>query len=457
MRITTVRSEGLAALSYFVSSDGEAVVIDPRRDASIYAELALREGVDIRYVFETHRNEDYVIGSLELQSLVPDVEIGHSNAISFKFGEHAIADGETFNAGKMHITCLNTPGHTDDSICYVVSDKSSGPDPIIAFTGDTLFVNEVGRTDLVDINKHEEMSRKLFRSLHEKLLPIGDGVIIHPGHGAGSVCGGAIGDREFSTIGFERSNNMWLKMDEEEFVSAKTAQRLTRTSYFKRCEKLNTIGPLLLNTRSPPQELDAVSLANNIEDDNHRGIDTRQAKEFLMQFIPRTINLSLTNMGLLAGWTLKAEQTFSLILGNRKDLGQAWSYLVRVGLDDIVGFLKNGIDTWIQSGRPVESIRTLSTEELKKRVDTNSIRVVDVREPHEFSQNHIPGAISSPLTLLDETATSIDGNVSIAPLCPSGFRGTAAASILHRNGFTDIAVPIEGYKGWVSKGYPTEV
>ncbi len=207
VRITTIRSEGLAALSYFVSSENEAMVIDPRRDALVYHNLSIESESKITHIFETHRNEDYVTGSLELQSHVPDAEIGHSKATKFGYGELNLADGEIFQIGKMKVTCLNTPGHTDDSMCYVVADTSVGPDPIVAFTGDTLFVSEVGRTDLVDIRKHSEMSKKLYASLHDKVLTLGDGVIIRPGHGAGSVCGGAIGDREFSTIGFEKANN----------------------------------------------------------------------------------------------------------------------------------------------------------------------------------------------------------------------------------------------------------
>ncbi|MCJ7817987.1 MAG: MBL fold metallo-hydrolase, partial [Candidatus Thorarchaeota archaeon] len=184
MRITVIRSEGLAALSYFVSSENEAMVIDPRRDAFVYHRLAAEMDYKITHIFETHRNEDYVAGSLELQSYVSDAEIGHSKATKFGYGDISISDGEMFQIGKMRVTCLNTPGHTDDSMCYAVADSTVSPDPIVVFTGDTLFVNEVGRTDLVNINKHAQMSKKLYTSLHEKVLLIGDDVIIHPGHGA---------------------------------------------------------------------------------------------------------------------------------------------------------------------------------------------------------------------------------------------------------------------------------
>ncbi|MFW9975109.1 MAG: MBL fold metallo-hydrolase, partial [Candidatus Thorarchaeota archaeon] len=288
MRIRAIKSEGLEALSYFVSSGNKAMVIDPRRDADIYKNLVEKDGVEIIHIFETHRNEDYITGSLELKIIFPDARIGHSNQTNFGYGDDQLADNESFNIGKMKVTCIQTPGHTNDSICYAVADLSVGSDPIIAFTGDTLFVNEVGRTDLVDIKKHEEMSRKLYESLHEKLLPIGDGVIIYPGHGAGSICGGNIGEREISTIGFEKVNNTWLNMTEEEFVASKTHQRLTRAPYFKHCEHLNTIGPPILADLPKPKELDVEEFSQLLLEDDHRAIDTRSSSEFLQKHIPNS-------------------------------------------------------------------------------------------------------------------------------------------------------------------------
>jgi hydroxyacylglutathione hydrolase len=456
MRISTIRSEGIAALSYFVSSDGHGVVIDPRRDALIYYELANHEDTDIEYIFETHRNEDYVIGSLELQAMMPHAEIGHSNASPFRYGEHNLADGETFVVGKMHITCISTPGHTEDSMCYVVSDRAVGPDPIIVFTGDTLFVNEVGRTDLVDRSRHAQMSQKLYDSLHGRVLPLGDGVIVHPGHGAGSVCGGAIGEREFTTIGYERSNNIWLNMNEEDFVDSKIKQELTLAPYFKHCELVNTQGPQILSAGVAPQELDVSTLAKLLSNPDHLVLDTRPPGEFLKQHIPKSVSMSLSNMGLIAGWTLKPQQSFSLILGDRRDFGEAWSYLVRVGLDHIVGFLAGGIADWTDSGRVTNSIKSISIEDLKTQVDRREVQIIDVREPHEFELEHIKGSISLPLTQLTDTAPSLHFTTALATICPSGFRSATAASILMRSDIRDIVVPLEGFKGWKNLNLPTE-
>ncbi|TFG28221.1 MBL fold metallo-hydrolase [Candidatus Thorarchaeota archaeon] len=456
MRITTIRSEGLAALSYFVSSESEAMVIDPRRDASFYQTLAANSDCVITHIFETHRNEDYVSGSLELQSYSPKAEIAHSKETKFGYGDIDIADGDIFQVGMMKVTCLNTPGHTDDSMCYIVADSSVGPDPIVAFTGDTLFVNEVGRTDLVDINKHEQMSRKLYSSLHERLLPVGDDVIIHPAHGAGSVCGGAIGDREFSTIGYEKKNNIWLSLDEDEFIAKKVNQRLTLTSYFKRCEKINTEGPPLLSSLPSIEELDVDEYDKLLRHPDHRGIDTRHIADFLDSYIPGSISISLSNIGLLAGWVLRSDQTFTFILGNFADLEQAKNSLYRVGLDNITGYLKDGFRGWLNSRKVVEHIPTLLPPDLNDGLKKNEFRILDVRESHEYDMERIPTSSNSPLTRLDEEASDLDTSKKIVTVCPSGFRSTTAASIMKHNGLNDVAVFISGLKKWKSNGYPVE-
>jgi hydroxyacylglutathione hydrolase len=454
MRITPIRSEGLAALSYFVSSENEAMVIDPRRDAVVYENLAKENGNKITHIFETHRNEDYVIGSLELQSLHPGSEIGHSKATKFGYGDINIDDGETFQIGKMHVTCLNTPGHTLDSMCYIVADSSVGSDPIVAFTGDTLFVNEVGRTDLVDITKHAEMSELLYESLHEKVLKLGDGVIIYPGHGAGSVCGGNIGEREFSTIGFEKQNNIWLDMSKDDFIKAKVNQGLTLSSYFKHCEKLNTEGPPLVSHLPPPEALDVDSFESLLGEQNHRAIDVRPPPDFLDAHIPGTINLSLTNMGLLAGWALRPDQSFSLILDNPENLDEVRSYLLRVGYDKVIGYLKDGLTAWTKSGRALESISIIATDEMHEILDKKTIELYDVREPHEFESEHIADSHNLPLTAIGSTIEYDIPNQPLAVICPSGFRSTTAASLLKNAGYNDIRVVLDGLKEWKQKGYP---
>lgn len=453
--ISTIKSEGLAALSYFVRSGNQAMVVDPRRDVDVYLELSKEMDVTISHIFETHRNEDYVVGSIELQSRVPDARIAHSKVTSFKYGDIRLDDRDTFTVGNILITCMSTPGHTDDSMCYVVTDTSTGSDPIVAFTGDSLFVNSVGRTDLVDINKHEEMSRKLYHSLHEKVLSLDDGVVIHPGHGSGSVCGGDIGTREFSTIGFERKHNYWLNLEEEEFVQAKVNQHLTIASYFKHCEHLNTIGAPLLSDQPEVEVLDIEEFENLLQQENHRAIDTRPSPEFIESHIPGSISLSLSNIGQLVGWALRPSQNFSIILRNEvDDLRLAKAMLHRIGYDDIRGYLKNGIDTWTNSGREDSSMESMSLEVFGAYQTRSEMEIIDVREPYEYDEERIEGSTSFPLTKFEEDAKNIKSDRPIATICPGGYRSTTAASILMRKGKKGIRVTLDGLKAWKAHDFP---
>ncbi|MHA1638016.1 MAG: MBL fold metallo-hydrolase, partial [Candidatus Thorarchaeota archaeon] len=339
MKILTIKSEGLASLSYFAFSEDQAIVIDPRRDVQVYMDLEKQFGVSITYIFDTHRHEDYVSGVLELKQHALLAKMGHSKETDFRFGDLRLKDGDTFQVGQMEVKCIYTPGHTDDSLCFLFSDISVGPDPIVVFTGDTLFVNEVGRTDLVDIQKHELMSIKLFHTLHDKILPLDDGVIVYPGHGAGSVCGGQIASRDFSTIGYERKNNLWLSLGEEDFVKRRVEQKLTRAPYFKTCERLNTIGPRVIDAISEPEILTPYEVAGWMSSSTSFAIDTRTTADFTSGHIPNSVNITLESLGQIAGWILEYTDNLFLILEDMNDLNHVRNLLLRLGLDNVRGVL----------------------------------------------------------------------------------------------------------------------
>ncbi len=432
------------------------MIIDPRRDADIYFNIAKQDKAEIRYVFETHRNEDYVIGSCDVKHRVPSSQIGHSDATRFKYGDLQIGDGDVFTVGKIRVTCLNTSGHTDDSMCYLLSDESVGFDPVAVFTGDTLFVGEVGRTDLVDIKKHEQMSRKLYHSLHDKVLPLKDGVMVYPGHGAGSVCGAAIGERDLTTIGYERAYNPWLSIGEDEFVERKINQRLTRAPYFKRCEHLNTIGPPIVADFPSPLEMNVDDFEQAMQDDKNVILDTRSASEFVKGHIPHSISLPLSHMGLFAGWVLEDDKDFFFALGAKADLRDARGMLLRVGLDSIVGYLTEGIKSWLEAGRSVKSFKTYSAQELRTQVDRDLLKILDVRQPHETEKELIEGSLLAPLTSIAEDIEMVDPQTHIATMCPFGVRATTGASILAKAGFQNVGIPLDGLRGWKRAGYPLQ-
>jgi hydroxyacylglutathione hydrolase len=302
MILKTVKSKGLAHNSYFLSDGKEALVVDPRRDCSIYARLARETCTKIRYIFETHRNEDYVIGSLELQGMT-DAEIVHSKELPFKYGDQRLDNGETLIVGSLKIKALHTLGHTNESMCFVVFDANSVNEPVMAFTGDTLFVGDVDRTDLLGLANQRAQCEKLHNSLHDKVLSLGDHVIFYPAHGSGSVCGHMISEREYSTIGYELRTNPLLRMDKESFTQYLMNQKLLTPPYFRKMEVYNLDGPPLLSGVSGRQHLDV----DEFEDEMQRSrelavVDTRQPDCFAGSHIPGSLNIWLEGVSVFPGW-----------------------------------------------------------------------------------------------------------------------------------------------------------
>jgi len=248
-----IKSEGIAHNSYFIGSENDAAVIDPRRDCQVYIDLARQKGLRIKYIFETHRNEDYVIGSLELSHFT-GAEIYHGPGLDWKYG-NTLKDGQEFQIGKLRLTAIHTPGHTDESMSYAVADLATGEATVMVFTGDALFVGEVGRTDLYGTKEAPRLASNLYDSIFDKLLPLGDGVILCPAHGAGSVCGANIADRDESTLGIERAHNPLLQMSKDEFIRYKLAEKLERPHYFRQMEKYNLAGAPILGFLPLPAPL----------------------------------------------------------------------------------------------------------------------------------------------------------------------------------------------------------
>ncbi len=251
--IRKIKSEGLSQNAYFLGSENEAIVIDPRRDCQIFIDIAQQEEITIKGIFETHRNEDYVIGSIELAKRTR-AEIYHGSKLDFKYGQ-SLKDGQEFFFGKIKLVAIETPGHTNESMSYALADLDVNEKPIMVFTGDTLFVGDVGRTDLYGPNEAPRLAAALYDSIFNKLLPLGDEVLIFPGHGAGSVCGGNISQREDSTLGIERVYNPLLQKSREQFINYKVNEHHTRPYYFLKMEKYNLEGPPLFDKLPTPPPL----------------------------------------------------------------------------------------------------------------------------------------------------------------------------------------------------------
>ena len=300
MLFEKIKSDVIAHNSYIIGAGGEAVVIDPRRDCLIYAKIAERENMKITKIFETHKNEDYVIGSREL-ARPTGAEILHGAREEFGFGT-GVREGEAFRVGPLEFEVLETPGHTVESISLLLRDRSVSDDPLMVFTGDALFAGDVGRTDLAGADKRREMSEMLYASLHEKLLPFPDGVIVCPAHGAGSVCGGNISDREYTTIGYEKATNRLLSVEEEEFVERKVHERLYEPRYFVMMRNLNREGPPLIYNLPNLRPCSAREI-RSLLDRKAQIVDIRSPTSFAGGHIPGTLNIWRQGLSLYMGYT----------------------------------------------------------------------------------------------------------------------------------------------------------
>jgi len=312
MILHKVKSEGIASLSYFLASGNEACVVDPRRDAKVFLKLAWDAEANIKYVFETHRNEDYVIGSKEIADVV-DIGILHGPGLDWKYG-NTIKDGQEFQIGVLKIKAIHTPGHTDESTSYAVIDTTTGDEVIMIFTGDTLFVGDTGRIDMYGPELSEKNAENLYNSLFNKILPLGDQAVILPAHGAGSVCGVAINERELSTIGLERLQNPVLQLsDKDRFIKFKLSEHHYLAPYFKKMEVYNLEGPPLLKDLPRFKPLLPSEFKKKVEEGGIV-VDTRNPASFGSVHIKNSYNIWLKGLPSYVGWVLPYEKPILLIV-----------------------------------------------------------------------------------------------------------------------------------------------
>jgi hydroxyacylglutathione hydrolase len=453
MKIEIIRSEGLAHNSYFVSDETEAVVIDPRRDCEIYTQLAKRECVEIKYIFETHRNEDFVVGSLELQNMT-GAEICHSAALPFKYGEHNLTDGEITSVGNLKIKALHTPGHTNESLCYVAYPYGSAESPLV-FSGDTLFAGSIGRTDLYGKTAQTTQAEKLFDSLHEKLLPLGNHVLVYPTHGAGSVCGHSITGPEPTTIGYEKKSNPYLKISKENFIKKVSTEELVVPRYFRKMEDYNLNGPPLLSELSYPKPLSLEIFEEEMQEQNMIIMDTRMPYAFAGSHIPNSLSLWLGGTSVYPGWLLDISQYINFVLERPIDIEIVVPRLRRLGFENMCGYLCGGMNEWQEAGKPIRNTETMSVLELKSKLEKGDVFCLDVREPNEWKEEGIiEGAERIFFVDLPNKTNSLPGDKTMAVTCSVGNRSSIAVSILERSGFKNVSNVLGGMTAWTNLGYP---
>ena len=451
MLFQTVKSEIVSHLSYIVASKGEAFVVDPRRDCDVYLEIAQQWGVRIKDIFETHRNEDYIIGSFELSKLT-GAKVHHGPGLQWQYGR-TIHDGEEHLVGLLKVVDLHTPGHSLESTCYVLYDTESGNKPVLVFTGDTLFVGDLGRTDFLGKENTIRMAGMLYDGLHDKLFPLGDGVIVYPGHGFGSVCGGTISEREISTIGAERMMNPTLRLSREEFVKRKVEEKHETPPYFKVMEKYNLEGPPILAHIPNPPALKPAEFKAVIE----KGIaviDTRTPPAFGGAHINGSYSLPPSRLS-NAGWVIPIGDESLLVVEDGKALDYAVRNLYRIGYSKFAGYLAGGLEAWYKEGLPLSKVELITCPQLKEMHESKENPVlVDVRRHSEWDEGHIDGAIHIYLGRLPERLDEIPMGRPVVVQCKTGTRSSFAASVLIRAGRKNIYNLLGGFDAWKKLGYP---
>lgn len=448
-----IKSEGISHNSYFIAAGADAAVIDPRRDCQVYADLASRTGTKVRHILETHRNEDYVIGSVELADLT-GADIHHGPGLAWQYG-NTLADGKEFPIGPLALTARRTPGHTDESVSYILTERDGSGATVIVFSGDTLFVGDVGRTDLYGPEQAPRLAGDLYDSIFNTLLPLGDGVILCPAHGGGSVCGMHIADRDQSTLGIERLHNPVLQLKtKERFVSFKVREKPERPPYFTRMEQVNLAGPPLLGCMPSPGPLSPAEFKTAM-DAGAVVLDASEPAAFGGAHIKGAYSIWLDGLPEFAGWVLPYDRPILLVLQDEAHLDKAVRYLRRSGYDRIQGYLRGGTEGWYNAGYSTEDLHLITVHQLRDMFNRGEKPVVlDVRGQEEWDAGHIEGALHIYVGHLERRIEEVPRDRTIAVLCNVGHRAGLGASILLRAGFSRVHNVIGSMSAWRAVHYP---
>jgi hydroxyacylglutathione hydrolase len=441
----------LAHASYLVGSEGVAAVIDPQRDVDIYIDAARQRGLKIEHIVETHLHADFVSGHRELAERTgARIYLGKGSGAAFP--HISVKDGDSLQFGNCRFDFIETPGHTVESVCIALTDLAEPSRPKAVFTGDTLFVGDVGRPDLSgDDRTPQELAAMLYRSLHEKLLRLPDETEIFPAHGAGSLCGRQMGSERSSTIGKERRANYALQAGTcEEFIHLLTDNLPPRPEYFGREVELNRQGAAAVDRLPPPLPVRAPEVLR-LQSEGAIVLDTRPAMQFAVAHVPGSLHIALS--GQYASWTarlLGLDQRIILVGEDADHLRESQLRLARVGIENVQAYLEDGITGWIQGGYELDYIPQITVQEFAELLDAerDHIEVLDVREPGEVEAGAMENSVRIPLGQLSGRTGELDSGKLLVVHCKGGYRSSIATSILRRAGFRDIANLTGGFDAW---------
>jgi len=460
MDIERFEIPGLAQYAYIISSEGKAAIIDPIRDTDPYIRYLEHKDLKLVAILETHIHADFAAGSKALAEAT-----GAELALSaYDEGEHygyaiphrSLRNGESVVVGKVRLEALHTPGHTPEHLSFVLFDnKRSNTEPVALFSGDFLFVGSVGRPDLLGEEAKLGLAHELYQSLHRRLDGVPDSVQVYPGHGAGSLCGAGMSERAESTLGYERRMNPLFELDEQAFVAEILRSVPPMPSYYPRMKELNAHGAVAVEPLPGAKSLSPRQVEELQKEEDVVVLDLRRPEAFGGAHIPGAISIGAgQNLSLWAGWLLDAESRIVLVNdhGNDEESDRA---LVRVGLDNIVGYLAGGMAAWIDAGLNFERTTQLSTEEVQRGEE--DVFVLDVRSDAEWATGHIAGATHVMLGDLPGRLEEIPEQQSVLTVCGSGYRSSIAASLLARTTGREVMSMAGGMSAWNKRGRPLGV
>jgi hydroxyacylglutathione hydrolase len=454
-----VNSEGLAQLSYIVGDDkaGVAAVIDPRRDVEVYINRARQLGVQITHAIETHIHADFVSGTRELSAQTGALICGGASK-DYQFDLTQMKEGDEIELGNVTLRAVSTPGHTPEHVSFLAFDKKQGDEPFAIFTGDTLFNLDVGRPDLLGKGTETELAKKLYHSLFEKILPLGDRIEVYPCHGAGSACGKSIGDRRQTTIGNERVfSDTFKERTESEFVEWVMKDMPEPPSHYPKLKKINAKGAPVLGNLPLLKPLKPKDFQDALKDKDAVVIDARSILAFAGGHIPGAINIALRDeFPNWVGWMIDPEKKIYVVVESTRDVEAVSEHLFRIGYDSIKGYLHQGMAAWENAALPLASVGIWTAPELDEHKDDNDLQILDVRSGGEWKNGHVPNAEHIYVAHLEENLEKLDKSKTVATYCGSGYRASIAASILKGAGFEKVINIPGSWNAWTKAKLPVE-
>lgn len=446
----------LAHASYMLGSGGEAVVVDPQRDVDIYLKAAAEQGLAIRHIFETHLHADFISGHKELAARTgARIYIGAKAGAVFPHVD--VHDGIELRFGSVRMTVLETPGHTPESICLLITDEEKSARPWAALTGDTLFIGDVGRPDLSPTHTPKELAGLLYDSLQKKLLTLPDEVLVYPAHGAGSLCGRNMRADRSSTIGTERMTNYALQIrGREDFIRQLTSNLPARPEYFLQDAEINREGAPALAELPALKPVPASELKLLIEQGG-AALDVRPADQFAAGHVSGSVNIPLS--GQFASWAgtvLGLHSNPVLIADSSEQVGEARMRLARVGIEELAGYLEDGPAGWSKTGFELQQLPQITVQGLQEQLKASGLKVLDVRREPEWQAGHIGQAVWWPLDKFKAGLPPVDEQAPLAIHCKSGYRSMIACSMLQRAGYRNVINVLGGFDAWQQAGLPVE-